>query len=310
MLPVDGSSSPFLPPAFLRRALSPDGQVRLVTVDLTPLLQKLLEDCKLFPPSTVHVGQAAMGALMLQALSDTGDEDKIECQWKCAGPFGGLYADALGTGKIRVSIAHPRVEIPSLKEGLGLGLFQVRKVRVHQESSTGIVESSGHVGEDITRFLEQSEQRKTGVNLSVKLKSREAHGDEFPFYVERAVGYLIDVLGNLNFEQQQSTLQWWQAQMDVLGSPSDWALDENPEIATLEMLRMLTMKEHLQLTLEKPVELFCTCSQDKAIAAVKLLSLPEQLELIEESSEGIAIHCEYCGADYSVTLSNLAVAGS
>lgn len=303
---------------FLRRALSPDGHARLVTVDITSLLQDLLNRCKLYPPSAVHVGQGAMGALMLQALGDTDENDKVECQWSCVGPFGNLYADALGTGKIRVSISNPRVEIPSLSESLGRGLFQVRRLRAGLETSVGIVESSGHVGEDLSLYLRQSEQRLSGICLSVKMKSlnvEEAatsglHPEDFPFVVEKAAGFLVDILGDNSSDNQNTASLWWQAQMDVLGSISEWALSDDPKESTLEMLKMLTMKEHVKITLESDVQSFCTCSLDKAVRAIKLLSTGEQQSLIQSDGNALQMDCEYCGKSYSVALSDLAVKGS
>ena len=215
---------------FVRKSISEDGRAVIVTADLTPVLRKIIKQLGAFPASFNHLGQACLGAVLIQALSDTDEEEKLELQWQSTGPFGNLYADALGTGKIRGTIQNLQANVESLKISMGQGLLQVRKLDSHNIKSTGIVESTGWVAGDLKTFLEQSEQKTCAINLHVGFEILSDPVTKLEeLQIAEAFGFMIHVLPTDTEDEKTKLLQLWDHRHKMLGPLNEWALPINPE---------------------------------------------------------------------------------
>jgi redox-regulated HSP33 family molecular chaperone len=295
---------------FLRKSLSEDRSAVIVAADLTPVLQKILKQLKAFPPSFAHLGKACLGAVLMQALSDTDDQEKLELQWQMSGPFGNLYADALGTGKIRGTIQNLRAEVDSFQLSLGKGLFQVRRTVGDNIKNTGIIESKGSVPEDLKNFLEQSEQKTCDLHLNVAFEiGQNTDTGEEELLVSDGFGFLIHILPTDTEEQKQKMRELWDHRMKMLGPIHEWSLPADPESATRAITEWLTVGSK-PLPLKKfPIEDFCTCSVDRIQRAIGLLTTREKQWIFSENSsetegslggETISINCEFCGKNYII----------
>ncbi|NDF16183.1 hypothetical protein EB061_12835, partial [bacterium] len=74
----------------LKKALSADKTVLVIAVEAKGIAEELLVRQQLLPPAMIHVGQAAIGATLIQALTDPSENQRVELQWKATGPFGNL----------------------------------------------------------------------------------------------------------------------------------------------------------------------------------------------------------------------------
>ncbi len=288
------------------KALSEDQTVVIVSLEARALVQELAERLGAFPPAIVHLGQACLGALLLQALTDTDEEEKVELQWNCAGPFGHLYADALGTGRVRATIHKPQAEVPSLKESLGVGLLQVRRLSADgSPKGTGIVPAQGRVAEDLVEYLDKSEQRSCGMNLSVQVSWDQSAADagRVPFRVTEAAGYIVHVLPQDLEGRKLELLAGWHERMRVMGPLSTWAIPEDSQKAAEHILSLLSVGSKPTKHLEKGVELFCTCSTQRAERALALLTPRERKGLVSDEdqvTQTVTMTCEYCGSVYKL----------
>lgn len=300
----------------LVKALSVRGDAVLVAVDLTPLVQEQMRRLNATPSAMIHLGQALMAASLLQALGDPDDDDRVQCEWTLKGDMGNLYAEAFGVDRLRGTVGNPQLPAEEYGKPFGTGVMQVR--RHHAETtSTGMVTSTGGVGADLVEYLERSDQRLCGSNLSVKIEWDEAGAAAGePFRVRGAHGYLLHVLPQATEAKQNEALRWWDAQMNVLGPVSHWKLSESPQEATLEMVRMLSMEEHPRVVVASDCRLHCTCNEERVARAVALLkahdaeSLPDSFESAAGVAPGLKtplahdrtpeVRCEFCGRTYQI----------
>jgi redox-regulated HSP33 family molecular chaperone len=293
------------PSGSFKKAIAARGDAVILTVEATQLVQELMDRSGDFPPAMIHLGQACLGALLLQALTDTEEPEHYELQWSVDGPFGNLYTDSPGFGQVRGTIQKGKAEVDSLNSPLGNGILQVRRTLPNKDIlSTGIVPSSGQVGLDIVEYLEKSEQRTCGIDVSVKLVWDEKRDPKNPFRVEHAVGYLLHALPQSTEEKTFDNLAKWDRTMKALGPVSTWALPEGPEAITNFMTDLLLMGAARNEVLNRKVTLYCSCSQERAARAVSLLSRSER-EYLEKNDAGekldeLSITCEYCGAVYKL----------
>lgn len=275
-----------------------------MAVEARALIQDLGQRLGCFPPSLKHLGQGLLGASLVHALSDLNDNEKMEFQWRTSGPFGHLYADVLGSGKLRGTIGNSKAEIFDFSQGLGSGLLQVRRSRDQGSVSTGLVQAKGSVAEDLVQYLQDSEQKPCALNLHVKLEwdpEAEKLGKATPFRVSQAVGYLIHVLPQDTEAKRDAYCDLWAQRMKVMGPLSEWAIPEDSQSALRFMLDLLTVGSKPSFAKPVSLELYCTCSEDRAKRALALLSSQERKSLLETKAKGsVELKCEYCGSTYSV----------
>ena len=290
---------------FSVKALAEDRSAVIVAVEARELVAEVGRRLKAFPTSLRHLGQALLGVTLIQAMSDGEDNEKIELQWHSPGAFGNLYADSLGTGRLRGTIQEPRAEVFDFSEGLGQGLLQVRRTKPGGITTTGLVEALGSVAEDLVAYLQDSEQRSCGMRLNVKIErdlDAEARGEERPFKVTQAAGYLVHVLPQNDEKKKQELLQLWHQRMKVMGPLSEWAIPADSEEALRFMIHLLTVGSKPQYEKPVPLGIYCTCSEERAKRALALLSPRDRRDLSPdtETKEPIDLMCEFCGRTYLI----------
>jgi molecular chaperone Hsp33 len=279
----------------LIKAVAENGEAVVYALDATDLIQESMVRLNAWPPATKHLGQGMMAALLLQALSDAEEKDSLSLQWMCEGPFGHCYAEAKNYGESRGTILHPRPNVQDYETTLGEGVLQVRRSRAGF-ATTSVVASVGDVSADIVEYLEKSEQKNCGINLSVQIDWNE-EGAVVPFKVRSALAYLVHILPQPTEQKFNDALVRWNRQMLDLGSISRWSLRENQ--LTLDMLRLITGEEEPTVVMNQSVRFRCNCNEDRAARALALLETQEESEglvLIPETE----IRCEFCGRTYTV----------
>jgi molecular chaperone Hsp33 len=283
-------------PNALQKAISENQEAVVYALDATALVQESLERLSAFPPATKHLGQAMMAAVLLQALSDAEENEQLSLQWMCDGPFGHCYVDVRNFGECRGTIRLPQAPVTDYETGLGEGLLQVRRSR-GGNATTSVVESTGDVSNDIVEYLEKSEQKNCGINLSVVID----WGDdkERPFKVVSAYAYLVHILPQPSEQKLNDALVRWNRQMETLGPISRWAL--RADQVTLDMLRLITGEENPQVVMNQRVVFSCNCTEERATRALALVEAQEEIEgEAKQAEEETEIRCEYCGRVYTV----------
>jgi redox-regulated HSP33 family molecular chaperone len=279
----------------LVKALSETNEAVVYALDATALVQESMERVEAWPPATKHLGQGMMASLLLQALSDVEEKEGLSLQWMCPGPFGHLYVESRNYGECRGTIHNPRPLVQDYDTTLGPGILQVRRT-IRGNSTTSIVNSTGDVSNDVVEYLEKSEQKNCGINLSVVIDWDES--DPTKFKVKAALAYLIHILPQPTEQKLSDALVRWNRQMATLGPISRWAL--RPDQITLDMLRLITGEENPNVVMSQRVLFACNCTEERAMRALSLLENQEKKEGAFHSEPETEIRCEYCGRTYTV----------
>ncbi len=295
------------PLGYFQKSLSEDQSAVIVAVEARALVEDISKRISAFPPAMKHLGEAVLAAALMYALGDTSEEEKLELQWKCAGPFGHLYADMLGAGRVRATIQNPRPEVYDFNHNLGAGLMQARRVKGDFPANTGIVKSVGVVGEDVVSYLRDSEQKDCLLSIYVKIewdKEAEARGALRPFKVVRADGFLINILPQSDASKKEDYISLWKQRIGVGGPLDEWAMPTDSSEALRFIFHILTVGSKPTLYKKESLSFDCTCSEDRAKRALSLLSVREKAEM-SKNDEGITldvlpITCEYCGNVYRI----------
>ncbi len=281
----------------LQKALSENGEAVVYALDATSLVRESMERLSAWPPATKHLGQGMMAALLLQALADSDVGESISLQWMCEGPFGHLFTEARNFGEVRGTIRDPRPAVSDYETGLGGGLLQIRRYR-GAVGTTSIVNSQGSVSEDIVEYLEQSEQKNCGINLSVAIDWEDEAKTKFR--VASAYAYLVHILPQPTEQKLNDALVRWNRQMQSLGPISRWQLREDQ--ITHDMLRLVTGEPEPNIVMTQRVAFSCNCSVQRAARALALLETQEEKEgaVAPHPESATEIRCEYCGKSYSI----------
>lgn len=282
----------------LQKSISENKEAVIYALDATGLLQESMERIDCWPPATKHLGQAMMAAILLQALSDSEENETLSLQWMCEGPFGHLYAEARNYGEVRGTIQNPRPEsVRDYETSLGPGLLQVRRSK-GGIATTSVVSSTGNVSNDMVEYLEKSEQKNCGMNLSVSIDWEEDPQAHSKFRVRSALAYLIHIMPQPTEQKMNDALLRWDRQMRTLGPISKWMLREDQ--TTLDMLRLISGEENPAVVMNQRVKFSCNCSEERATRALALLEAQEESEGNVQKVAETSIRCEYCGKTYII----------
>jgi molecular chaperone Hsp33 len=280
----------------LKKMMAENGEALIYGIDATETVQESMERLQSFPPATVHLGQAMMAAILLQAMSaEKEGAETVALEWIVDGPFGHLYAEARNYGEVRSTIGNPQAPIFDYTTKLGQGQLRVRRTRTL--STTGLVSASGDVVLDLLSYLENSEQRQAGMNLSVQIAWKDPASPEKGFTVERAIGYVVDILPQSSPEKFTEALVRWNRRMLEIPQLSRWALQDSDRVTG--MLQLISGEPNPKISLVQRVVFSCHCSEERAERALALAKShdpdsPAQSEQVHE------VKCEYCGRVYSI----------
>lgn len=270
---------------FCMRAISDDGSVKLWVAKTTNLCEEARKnhDCW-------SVGAAALGRLLTAAAffgQNLKGNDDVTLKIDGDGPLGTLVAIANAKGELRGYVANPCVDIPRKTTGkldvgaaVGNGTLSVIKDMGLGEPYVGTVPLvTGEIGDDISRYLLDSEQIPSATGLGVKVAPDGS--------VEAAGGFLMQVLPN----SDEKTIQQLELNIANLVPVSAMIADgwTAEEMANDIMLGVpYTTLETNDLTYK------CNCSHEKISAAIMSLGYKEVKAMLEEQGEAEVV-CRFCG---------------
>lgn len=264
--------------------------LRLASVDATEVVEQMRQIQKTYPLSTVALGRAMVGALLM-ASHLKGDQE-VALDFKVDGPIQRLYAQAGVQGGVRGYVYNPGVSLQegqtdlSLKEVMGDGLLTVISYLPHQQSPhQGTVKLfSGEIGEDIAQYYFQSLQIATLISLGVSL-DRDGK-------VAAAAGVLVEVMPGAD----EKILKHLEANLKNLSGPSQALTQgQRPEDWARSLAGDIKLRE-----LDHPhyAHYSCPCSSGRVLRSLSLLEKSEIEEAIR-TGEVLTVQCQMCGTWYS-----------
>ncbi len=273
---------------YLLRVIAKKAGVRGFAVITTDLANEAAEKHETAHTATAVLAEALTAGTLLGAMLKV--QQRVALKLEGNGPAGKLIVEGDSYGRIRGYVANPDVALPprlgveDTAAALGHNgrLVVVRDLRLKELAESVVPLSTGIIADELTRYLNQSEQVPSIVQLGVRLDEEGK--------VSHAGGLLLQALPPYDTDVVQQLTE---------------RVAEMPPVA--EMLRSgKTPEELLALVLagveyevleERPLSFQCNCSWDRTWKALITLGVNEVREMLE--SDGRAeVECHFCHTEY------------
>ena len=264
-----------------------DGQVRLIGIEATDLVQIALDTHKLSPVGTAALGKLLVaGAIMGSMMKN--DKDKLTLIVKGDGPLGNIVVCSDSKAIVKGYVQNPMVDVPLTESGnldIGTavgrnGLLTVIKDIGLKEPQAGSVElKSGEIGDELTEYFLISEQIPSVIQLSVSV-TKDAK-------VSCACGYLLQLMPGTD-----------NAIIDMIvgrisnKSPISELLKEGFSIE--DILKAISGDDMVTVLDEITPKFLCDCSRERMEQALNTISPDERKKMLEEDGF-IEMKCSFCG---------------
>ncbi len=263
-------------------------EVRFFIIDSKELVNELADINQTSPVCSAAIGRSAtITAIMGLMLKD---KQNVTTILDGHGPAGQIITIADSHGKVRATMNNPHVDIP-LKENGKLdvsgavgneGMLKVIKDLQMKEPFVGSAPIiSGEIAEDYTYYFSVSEQLPTAISAGVLV--------DVDYSIKSAGALIIQLLPNTS----DATIDKLEAAFKSLKPMTTMLLDMN-----LEEILTATFGEEYRILDEKNVYYECSCSEDKFIDGLRLLSKDEITEIKEEDE--IECVCNFCHKKYDI----------
>ena len=265
----------------LNRYLFEDLSVRGELVQMDEAYQQIISSKEYPAPVQKLLGELLVSTTLLTATLKF--EGSITMQLQGDGPVSLAVINGDNDQKIR-GVARFDGDIADdagLHDLIGKGHLVITIDPKKGERYQGIVGLEGDtLAEVLEGYFANSEQLKTRLWLRTGEHEGKAH----------AAGMLLQVMPDGtgtpdDFEHLEQLT-------DTVKSEELFSLEAN------DLLYRLYNQEKVQVFTPQPVEFFCGCSRQRSGAAIITVAQEEIYDII--SSEGsVALHCDYCGTNYS-----------
>ncbi|KAI3439064.1 hypothetical protein D9Q98_001474 [Chlorella vulgaris] len=280
------------------RSISDNGQVSIMVVRGTQLVQEACQRHQTSPTASAALGRALLGTLLMGAFREAGE--KTQVTFKGDGALAGIQIIADSKGTVKGKVGNPAADPPLRPDGkldvgqaVGRGVLAVVRSlpytnRGYETPYTGLVPiATGEIAEDLARYLVDSEQTQSAMGLGVSI------GKDLS--IRSAGGFLIQVLPFA----EEDTLAQLEKNIVAAGSVTGM-LNEGLGVAgiTERLLDGLGGNDTgFQL---QPRYGPCEPSdlQDRMRSAVALLGEKEVRDIVAEQGK-IEVTCEFCRQTYA-----------
>ncbi len=277
----------------LEVGLAAAGSLRWVAADITPALEEARRRFDLSPISAVALGRTLTGAALLRRIF-LKVPSRILLEVRGDGPLGQVIAEADEEGALRGTVGAPRLETPpegmKIARLLGSGILRVTRQNGRSRYTGEVALVSGELGDDLTHYLQKSEQIRSAVLLGVLPK---------PAGIAAAGGLMVEALPGTEeevIERLELNIRSIEGVSFLLDSGGVPALER----AVLEGLG----REVLET---QAIEYRCRCSREKLLA--KLIPLAErELDALLDADGRCEATCAFCNARYLYTADELTAA--
>lgn len=270
------------------RATALNGTLRVSSVISTGVVEEARVKHDTFPVASAALGRVLTGALLLSwGLKEEGT---ITVRVLGNGPLGGILAVANSEGQVKGYVQEPHLHLPLNNLGkldvggaVGGGSLYITKdigLKTPYTGSTSLI--TGEIGDDIAKYLVESEQTPSLVSLGVLTETDNsvsaAGGVIIQAFPEADEDALIKIEENIENLKAISTL-----------------IKEGVDAKGLlaEYLKGIDLK----ILEEKTVSFKCACSKEKLENILINLGDEEIRDIID--TEGQAqIKCHFCNEDF------------
>jgi molecular chaperone Hsp33 len=273
------------------RAISADGTIRAVIATTTNLVGDARRKHALSFTATAALGRALTGGALLASLASKAGQITLKFQGN--GPLGKLMVDASPKGTVRGFVENPQVELPLNSLGnfdVGGAIGRTGYLHVTVDPGYGIPYTStvelatGEVGEDLNRYLVNSEQTGSVVIVGSHLTAKG---------VEAAGGLIVQLLP----DHCEETICRIENNVSTFGSFTFLMRRGMSLEAMLE--RILNGFDVRALTEVMPLRFSCKCSNERFVEALKVLPKKELVSMAQEDGQAEG-RCHFCNAVYLV----------
>ena len=276
--------------------MSADGTIRAVIATTTELVECARRRHELSFTATAALGRAlTSGALLAPLLVRQG---QVALTFKGNGPLGKVMVDASPKGTVRGFVENPTVELPlnslgNFDVGAAVGTTGYLHVMVDQgfggpQMST-VELASGEIGEDVNRYLVNSDQAGSIVVVGTHLSKKG---------VEAAGGLIVQLLP----DHTEETICQIENNITTFGT---FTFLMRRGMGLEEILsRIMSGFKILPLTPVTPLSFACKCSSERFVEALKLLPKKDLVEMAEEEGQAEG-RCHFCNEFYYVNKEGL-----
>lgn len=273
----------------LIQGMACSGDFRIIAAQTTRTIETARLRFDLSPVATDALGRSLTGAVLLaRLLEKTVKEQRVTLRFEGGGPLGTVIAEATVSGAVRGFLANPHFANGGNDVGEAIGfngnLTVVRGTPpLGKPYTSQVALVSGEVAKDLAQFLLHSEQIASAVLLGV-LNRRSG--------VSAAGGIVVQAFPHASDAAIAAVEKRIQE-----ASPLSTLLEKMPiEEVLVELFRGLDYKA-IDSSFNVPIRYECTCTRDKALFPLTLLSRDELLEMIRTEG-GSEVVCQFCMKKY------------
>ncbi len=278
------------------KAISADGSIRAVIAATTDLVACARKRHNLSYTATAALGRALTAGSLLTAV--VAREGQVALKFNGNGPLGKVLVDASPKGTVRGYVENPQVELPlnslgNFDVGGAIGNTGYLHVTIDHgfgRPQTSTVElATGEVGEDINRYLVNSDQTGSIVVVGTHLNAKG---------VEAAGGLIVQLLP----DHTEETICKIENNITTFGTFT-FLMRRGMSLHNI-LQRILNGFEIQPLSEVQSLSFSCKCSSERFMEALKFLTKEDLLEMAEEDGQAEG-RCHYCGELYYVTKDGL-----
>lgn len=276
--------------------MSVDGTIRAVIATTTELVECARRKHNLSFTATAALGRALTGGALLAPLAAR--EGQVALTFQGNGPLGKVVVDASPKGTVRGYVENPQVELPlnslgNFDVGAAVGTTGYLHVTIDhgfgRPQMSTVELASGEIGEDINRYLVNSDQAGSIVVVGTHLTRRG---------VEAAGGLIVQLLP----DHTEETICQIENNITTFGT---FTFLMRRGMGLEEILnRILTGFEIRALTEVRPVSFHCKCNSERFVEALKVLPKKDLMEMAEEEGQAEG-RCHFCNEFYYVNKERL-----
>jgi molecular chaperone Hsp33 len=295
----------------LIRALTADGRVRVIGVNITQSLNEAYRRHQLSAVAIASLGRT-MSASLLLASNMKQPQARVNVRVAGDGGLGLVYADAGFDGTVRGFVSNPQFELAALADGQqnvsqavgATGFFKVMRDVGYGEPYSSTVELiAGDIANDVAWYLASSEQTYSKLILTEVI---DPNNHETPVTV--AAGMLLQIMPKATLRAAKTSNLSQEDLLVQLDAKSDLPtfrdlLIQGKEIEDV-MLEIFADMNLDILPLSKDVRFSCPCSEERMLAAMKMFGAEDLRTMIDED-KGAEATCHFCSSVYQATTEQL-----
>lgn len=273
------------------KAISTDGTIRAVIATTTDLVECARRRHELSFTATAALGRALTAAVLLTPL--VARDGQVLLKFQGNGPLGKILIDASPKGTVRGFVENPQVELPlnslgNFDVGAAVGKTGYLHVTIDHgfgRPHTSTVElASGEIGEDVNRYLVNSDQTGSIVVVGTHLNNRG---------VEAAGGLIVQLLP----DHTEETICKIENNITTFGTFT-FLMRRGMDLEAI-LSRILNGFKVQPLTEVEPLAFSCKCSSERFVEALKVLGREDLISMAEEDGKAEG-RCHFCNEHYYV----------